>query len=91
MCCCLRIILPFPLSLPARQNISRLRERHLVVMVGDEELCRGGAAAPSPETEGSGWAFDLSQFEISSLQDEGESASTTTSSSTATAGKEVGT
>lgn len=53
-------------------------------MVGDEELCRVGAAAPSPETEGSAWAFDLSHSETSSLPDEGvgfagDSASATSS------------
>lgn len=64
------MLLVLPLSLLVRQNISRLRDRHLVVMIGDEDLCRGGAAAPSPETEGSTWAFDLSHSEASSLLDD---------------------
>ena len=33
------------------------------MLVGDQEMCRGGVPAPSPPTEGSRWAYDLSSTE----------------------------
>ena len=52
-----------PRPRPFCQKISRLADRHLVVLVGDQEVCRGGVPAPSPPTEGSRWAYDLSSTE----------------------------
>ncbi|CAM9797881.1 unnamed protein product [Ectocarpus fasciculatus] len=40
-------------------KISGLADRHLVVFVGEQEVCRGGVPAPAPPTEGSSWAYDL--------------------------------
>lgn len=41
------------------QKISGLADRHLVLFVGEQEVCRGGVPAPAPPTEGSSWAYDL--------------------------------
>lgn len=46
-------------SLFVSQRVPKLADRHLVVVVGDLEVCRGGVPAPSPPTEGSSWAYDL--------------------------------
>ncbi|CAM9124083.1 unnamed protein product, partial [Scytosiphon promiscuus] len=40
-----------------------LADRHLVVFVGEQEVCRGGVPAPAPPTEGSSWAYDLWSLE----------------------------
>ncbi|CAN0544094.1 unnamed protein product, partial [Ectocarpus sp. 12 AP-2014] len=40
-------------------KIAGLADRHLVVFVGEQEVCRGGVPAPAPPTEGSSWAYDL--------------------------------
>lgn len=45
------------------QKISWLADRHLVVFVGEQEVCRGGVPAPAPPTEGSSWAYDLWSLE----------------------------
>lgn len=40
------------------QHASRLGDRHMVVFLGDRELCRGGVPAPSPPAQGSSLALD---------------------------------
>jgi len=36
-----------------------LEDRHVVVFVGEQEVCRGGVPAPAPPTEVSSWSSDL--------------------------------
>lgn len=49
----------FSRNVGLEQKISWLADRHLVVFVGEQEVCRGGVPAPAPPTEGSSWAYDL--------------------------------